>query len=217
MCRQRVSRERRLLHQCNRQPPACQQRRKRRASAPRAHHDNVEFPTHWILPYLIGIAATTPERCKVVSWRPILTEQDITVSCNTSNGTPVDTKFTLTYARDGNVLGEPVCCFPDGNPTAYAWADQPTAASYTPNPLYQFTGFAQQITISRLATGSYAVQGLDFLNDGNVQVTAYGNNSAQCKVNFWSPAAGIRVLCFRSGSPIDTRFDVSFVGPFTVG
>jgi hypothetical protein len=96
-------------------------------------------------------------------------------------------------------------------------ADQPTAASYTPNPLYQFTGSAQPITISHLAQGSYAVHVPDFLNDGNVQVTAYGNNSAQCKVNFWTPAAGIRVLCFRSGNPIDTRFDVSFVGPFLIG
>jgi len=107
-----------------------------------------------------------PERCKVVSWGPNGTEQDIRVLCNTSNGTPVDTKFTLTYVRDGKVLGDSICCQPDGNPTAYAWADRPTAASYTPNPLYQFTGFAQQITISRLATGSYAVQGLDSRGPG---------------------------------------------------
>jgi hypothetical protein len=40
--------------------PACQQRRQRRASAPRAHHDNVEFTTHWVLPYLMRTAATTP-------------------------------------------------------------------------------------------------------------------------------------------------------------
>jgi hypothetical protein len=158
-----------------------------------------------------------PERCKVVSWGPIGTEQDIKVLCNTRNGTPVDTRFTLTYVRNGNVLGEPVCCQPDGNPTDYAWANQPTAASYTPSPLYQFSIPAQQITISRLTTGSYAVHVPDTLNNGNVQVTAYGSNSAQCKVNFWTPAAGIRVLCFRSGSPIDTRFDVSFVGPFVIG
>ena len=161
-----------------------------------------------------------PERCKVVSWGPNGTEQDIRVLCNTRNGTPVDTKFTLTYVRDGNVLGAPVCCHPNGNRTDYAWADQPkptAPGSYTPNLLYQFNGSAQQITISRLATGSYAVHVPDSLDSGNVQVTAYGNNSAQCKVNFWTPAAGIRVLCFRSGSPIDTRFDVSFVGPFLIG
>jgi hypothetical protein len=158
------------------------------------------------------------ERCKVVSWAPRGTEQDIQVLCNTHNGTPVDTKFTLTYVRNGNVLGEPVCCEPDGNPTDYALADQPTAASYTPNLLYQFDGASQQITISRLATGSYAVHvPPDFLDSGNVQVTAFGNNSAQCKVDFWTPTAGIHVLCFRSGLPIDSRFDVSFVGPFVIG
>jgi hypothetical protein len=49
------------------------------------------------------------------------------------------------------------------------------------------------------------------------QVTAYGNNSAQCKVERWTPAVGIHVLCFRSGRPFDTRFDVSFAGPFLIG
>jgi hypothetical protein len=48
-------------------------------------------------------------------------------------------------------------------------------------------------------------------------VTAYGNNSAQCKVERWTPAVGIHVLCFRSGRPFDTRFDVSFAGPFLIG
>ena len=160
-----------------------------------------------------------PERCKVVSWGPNGTEQDIRVLCNTRNGTPVDTRFTLTYVRNGNVLGEPVCCQPDGNPTDYAWANQPNAASYTPSPLYQFSIPAGQITISRLATGSYAVHVPDTLNNGNVQVTAYGGSgSAQCKVNSWTPATGIRALCFSTtGSPIDSLFDVSFVGPFVIG
>jgi len=161
-----------------------------------------------------------PERCKVGSWRPNGTEQDIRVFCRTRNGTPADTRFTLTYVRDGNVLGEPVCCEPDGNPTDYAWANQPSAAApYTPDPLYQFTGSAQQITITHLAKGSYAVHVPDSLNRGNVQITAYGgSNSAQCKVNSWTPATGIRVLCFSTaGSLVDSLFDVSFVGPFVIG
>jgi hypothetical protein len=159
-----------------------------------------------------------PKRCKVGSWGPVGTKQDIRVFCYAPSGNPADSRFTLTYVRDGNVLNEPICCRPDGNPTAYAWADRPSDASYTPEPLYQFTDSAPPITISRLATGSYAVHVPDDLSSGNVQVTAYGRGSAQCKVNFWTPAAGIRVLCFSTtGSPVDTRFDVSFVGPFLIG
>jgi len=159
-----------------------------------------------------------PERCKVGSWGPGGTEQTIRVFCYRPTGSPVDTLFTLTYVRNGNILGAPVCCRPDGHHTAYAWANQPGAASYTPAPAYQFADFGRQSTISRLAVGSYAVHPPVALGNGNVQVTAYGDGSAQCKVNFWTPTAGIRVLCFTTaGSPVDTFYDVGFVGPFIVG
>lgn len=158
-----------------------------------------------------------PERCKVGSWGPNGTEQDIRVFCNAPNGGPVDTFFTLTYVRDGNVLGAPVCCRPDGHNTAYAWANQPTTATYRPAPAYQFANFGRAITINRLGVGNYAVHPPVFLGNGNVQVTAYGSGSAQCKVSVWT-SAGIRVLCFTAdGRPADSFYDITFVGPFIVG
>jgi hypothetical protein len=159
-----------------------------------------------------------PERCKVGSWGPNGTEQDIRVFCHTPSGSRADARFTLRYVRNGNLLSQPVCCRPDGSPTAYAWANHPTAASYTPAPRYQFTDSGQRVTITRLATGNYAVHVPDDLSGGNVQVTAYGGSSAHCKVHFWTPGAGIRVLCVSTaGSPVDTFFDVSFVGPYIIG
>jgi hypothetical protein len=159
-----------------------------------------------------------PERCKVGGWGPNGTEQDIRVFCYTPRASRADTRFTLSYVRNGNLLSQPVCCRPDGSPTAYAWASNPTAATYTPAPQYQFTDTAQPVTITRLAPGNYAVHVPDGLSNGNVQVTAYGGDSAYCKVNFWTPAAGIRVLCFSTaGSPVDTFFDVSLVGPYLIG
>jgi hypothetical protein len=161
---------------------------------------------------------TGPERCKVGSWGPVGAEQNIRVRCYGLTGSPVDTRFTLTYVRNGNILGaSPLCCHPDGHPTAYAWANQPTAASYTPAPAYQFADFGQS-TISRLGVGSYAVHPPRSLSNGNVQITAYGDGSAQCKVSSWTSASGIRVLCFTTaGRPVDTFYDVSFVGPFIIG
>ena len=162
---------------------------------------------------------TGPERCKVGSWGPVGAEQTIRVYCNGPSGNRVDTRFTLTYVRNNNILGaSPICCQPDGHPTAYAWANQPTAASYTPALAYQFADFLQQkVTISRSGVGSYVVRPPVPLGAGNVQVTAYGSDSAQCKVSNWS-AGGIRVLCFTTaGKPIDTFYDLSFVGPYIIG
>jgi len=157
-------------------------------------------------------------RCKVGGWGPHGTEQDIGVFCHTPGGNPVNSKFMLTYVRNGNILGQLVGFHPDGHPTAYAWANLPRAASYTPDSLRQFTDSGQPITINRLAKGSYAVYVPGGVSSGNVQVTAYGSGPTHCKVNFWTPAAGIRVLCFGAdGSHVDTRFAVSFVGPFIIG
>jgi hypothetical protein len=157
------------------------------------------------------------ERCKTSGWGASGTDQSIGVRCFTAAGAAVDTYFTLTYVRDGNVLGEPVCCSSDGNPTAYAWASQPTTASYTPVSNYHFPGWAAS-TITRVGTGDYTFKTPINLNSGNVQVTAYGGGSEHCKVMYWNSSEGIRVRCFAAaGSPVDSLFDVSFAGPFVIG
>jgi hypothetical protein len=157
------------------------------------------------------------ERCKTSGWGPSGSDQSIGVRCYTAAGAPVDTYFTLTYVRDGNVLGESVCCSPDGNPTAYVWASQPTTASYNPSGPYHFPGWATS-TITRVGTGDYRFKTSVNLGNGNVQVTAYGGGAEYCKVGYWNASDGIRVLCYTAtGSPADTFFDASFVGPFVIG
>jgi hypothetical protein len=157
------------------------------------------------------------ERCKVAGWGPSGGAQAVSVRCFTAAGAAADTLFTITYVRDGNVLGETVCCGPNGNPTAYAWADQPTAASYAPASAYQFPGWASS-TITRAGTGDYMFKTPVNLGDGNVQVTAYGGGSEYCKVVNWNDVDGVRVHCYTAaGAPVDTFFDVSFVGPYIIG
>ncbi|MBA3488090.1 MAG: hypothetical protein H0T78_00845, partial [Longispora sp.] len=99
---------------------------------------------------------TGSEYCKVTGWGPSGTNQNIGVKCFTTAGAPADAMFTMTYVDRSNILGVGVCCTPDGNPSAYAWANQPSAASYAPSSTYQFAGFdGNQGTITRSAVGTY--------------------------------------------------------------
>jgi hypothetical protein len=93
----------------------------------------------------------------------------------------------------------------------FVWADQSTAASYTPNTYYSFNSSGGVNTIDRLGAGYYrvAMPGLGQPN-GNVQVTSYGPTSNHCKVSSWSPSGTtlfVYVRCFsEAGTAADTRF-----------
>jgi hypothetical protein len=162
------------------------------------------------------------ERCKVTGWGPSGTDQFVGVRCFTTTGALADTFFTLTYVRDTNILGNnPVCCTPDGYPTAYVWAHDPTSASYVPSSLYQFSDFGarDKVTAGRLGTGYYAVHdSYVTFSEGDVQVTAYGYGSEYCHVAYWNPTDGIRVLCYdAAGNPVDTLYDASYTAGFVIG
>jgi hypothetical protein len=52
--------------------------------------------------------------------------------------------------------------------------------------------------------------GAEFLDGGDLQVTAYGGGTAQCKVEFWG-SESVSVRCFTpSGVPIDSQYTVFF-------
>lgn len=103
--------------------------------------------------------------------------------------------------------------------SAYVWADQPTASSYTPNLHYQWNSTGAANTISRVSTGRYTVYlpNLGGLN-GTVLVSAYGGTSNYCKVAGWGPpimgvatTQAVDVRCFTfSGAPADTQYTMSF-------
>jgi hypothetical protein len=96
---------------------------------------------------------------------------------------------------------------------AYAWGDKPTLASYAPLPYYSTNPAGQPITITRRGVGYYDVQwaGVDpeILDEGNVQVTAWGSN-ALCK-GTRSSLGSAQVFCFApNGAPVDSRYTVLF-------
>jgi hypothetical protein len=100
---------------------------------------------------------------------------------------------------------------------AFAWANQPATASYTPDATYSYNYVGGPIQITRLGTGAYSVAFTDFAAlgvGGNVQVTAYGSflgTSNYCKVVSWSLDT-VRVNCFdTAGAAVDSYFTVLYV------
>jgi hypothetical protein len=99
----------------------------------------------------------------------------------------------------------------------YVWADDPTAASYTPDPFYSFnrTGGAIQITKPAGTTGSYLVKfaGLSaFLdNKSTLHVTGHGGFDSYCKpVSPYLVNDAVEVRCFRAstGAAVNEPFTV---------
>jgi hypothetical protein len=106
---------------------------------------------------------------------------------------------------------------------AFLWANQPSAASYTPMLAYQFNSTGAVNTVSRSGVGMYTARLTNLGNawSGHVQVTAYGQGSERCKVSNWSPVGSdilVSVRCLTggtatlpSGFPADAAFTLTYV------
>jgi len=175
---------------------------------------NVSFPNQNISGGTVEVTAygTGSEYCKVVDWGSF----SVDVACFDASGAPVDAQFSLVFAAG----------IPNGTGSAYyAWADQPSASSYTPFTTYQqgILGGVGTIgtpaTITRSDTGSYSVtfpQMGSGIASSNVQITAYGSGSEYCDSAGWSDnnsdgSASASVACFSaSGAPVDTTFAITY-------
>jgi hypothetical protein len=99
---------------------------------------------------------------------------------------------------------------------SYAWANQPSAAEYVPEPLYAYNLSGGRITISRVGIGAYRVRfaglGGRGKGGGHVQVTPYGDNSDMCKVGRWDYGGQdfvVDVRCFgANGAAVDSRYTI---------
>jgi len=156
------------------------------------------------------------EWCTAWNWAASGTSQLVQVHCYTAAGVPANSRFTMAYVVNGNILGEPRCCSPDGNPTAYAFAHNPTASSYVPAPAFRY-GFSPTGLIRRLSVGRYEVD-YDWSSDvGTIHVTAIGQGS-RCKLESWGTTTTAFVRCTNTtGAPMDATYLFHHVGPFVVG
>jgi hypothetical protein len=103
----------------------------------------------------------------------------------------------------------------------FVWANDHDVAPltpYTPAATFQYNSSGRTNTVIHYYPGYYEVRMPGVMGparDGNVQVTAYGNDAAYCKVKRWdrrsSSDASILVTCFdEHGAPADSRFTVLY-------
>ncbi|HTX36333.1 MAG TPA: DUF4214 domain-containing protein [Bryobacteraceae bacterium] len=140
----------------------------------------------------------TAAYCKVQSWMA----GSINVLCFDSGGTAADSQFTVQAISNTN-----------GESIGFALADQPTAATYTPNTAFAYNP-SGTITATRTAAGTYTVlfNGLNGAG-GTVQVTAYGSDNTSCYSNGWNGSSiSAGVICEDpTGTPIDSEFTIAVI------
>ncbi len=95
-----------------------------------------------------------------------------------------------------------------GADIAYAWANRPASAVYTPDANYVFND-DQPVQISRHMLGRYSVAFGRVAGAGaNVQVQLYGADAGYCNAQGWNNGT-VNVLCYdAAGAPADRQFVV---------
>jgi hypothetical protein len=143
---------------------------------------------------------TSKAHCKAYAAIP---GWDVTVyvRCYTPSGAPLDSKFTVLFTLPAAHL-------------AYAFAEQASAAKYNPHAVYASNPADGLIEITRGGTGSYEITwgSVDshIIDEGSMQVMAYGQDGAHCQPNFFAGSM-VSVVCFAAnGTLVDTRFMVLF-------
>jgi hypothetical protein len=92
----------------------------------------------------------------------------------------------------------------------YAWANQPSTASYQAHSVYSWNPAGGGVSIIRQGTGIYGLtwDPQPFNGYGTVQVTAFGGDATQCKVTVLG-IRGAAVRCFApNGVPVDAYYTV---------
>jgi hypothetical protein len=110
----------------------------------------------------------------------------------------------------------------------YAWADQPTAATYTPSPNYAYNARGGAITITRSGVGQYDVHfdALSSFPQGGTETvvaSTYGSSTIQCTPTSWvnlafprKLVAHVECIDMRDGARADSRFTILTVGSITL-
>jgi hypothetical protein len=144
-----------------------------------------------------------------------------TGSWGSSNGTDV---FVNVYCYDfaGNAAAGDFSVFYQSRGTApggwlgFIWADQPSAASYTPNVNWNYNSRGGANTVTRSSAGVYSVTFGSLRGGGNPQVTAYSSTGspAHCEVTGWNrtgTSTTVGVACFNSaGTPTDEYYSLAY-------
>jgi hypothetical protein len=139
--------------------------------------------------------------CKLENWAGT-TNLSVWVRCFGAAGQLVDSRFTALFVTPTEHL-------------AYTIGHQPSAPGYNPLPTFSSNPTGGFIGITRIAVGNYRIKwsGVDpeIFGQGNIQVTAWGSDNTQCKVDTLNGYTYdyADVLCFGpNGVRTDTRYSV---------
>ncbi|MEM6289539.1 MAG: hypothetical protein AAF845_20535, partial [Bacteroidota bacterium] len=140
----------------------------------------------------------------------------VRVRCYDPAGALVDSRYTVLFVANDAVTRD----------AGFAWANNATQESYTPDPSYTANPNGA-VTAFRLGTGSYQMgfSGLGSATPGgNVMVSAYRTAGVHCNVQSWGPPGGgqnntfARVRCYDSdGTLTDARYTLLLTWPARVG
>ena len=151
----------------------------------------------------VNAVGTSNSYCNVFNAQVLIgtTNVAVDVRCfSPVTGAPIDRRFTVLYVVPADHV-------------AYAWADKPTTASYSPLPYFSSNPSGGPITITRSGVGSYRVEWTyadsHILEEGNAQVTAYGSNALCRIITAYGSVAEVKCVS-PAGTPADTRFSVLY-------
>jgi hypothetical protein len=158
----------------------------------------------------VGVASVSAygsagEHCTVTHREPVLSDAVVTVRCFDAAGNLADSQFDVSDVR-------PTAA---SRSFAYLFADQASAASYTPDLQHQFNSSSRVNTITRTATGAYSVLLPGLASPGGtVKVTAHSASGDSCNAASWAGAGAdevVDVRCFdTTGAPVDDRFTLVY-------
>ncbi|MCA8947919.1 MAG: hypothetical protein KDE27_00355 [Planctomycetes bacterium] len=157
----------------------------------------------------------SPSRLQVLGWFASAGDVYVDLQRTDATGTPEDGPYFVTY----NEAAAPIP--PRWGSGAHVWADNPTAAHYTPNASYTDSngtlGPANAETIDRLALGRYRINlpNLAPADSSTALVSPYGT-TAHAAVESWGgdPAGGAAVIVrtySATGAPADGRFLLTYL------
>jgi hypothetical protein len=130
----------------------------------------------------------------------------VTVRCIDTAGAFVDQRFTVTVFASGAPTGASILGF--------AHADQMNSASYTPAAARANNAVGGgAVTAVRVGTGTYRVDfgGLAVADIENVQLMAYGSETAHCVVEAWGTGS-VYLHCYAGAALTDAEYAVMILG-----
>lgn len=163
---------------------------------------------------------TAPLKAAVLHWGDsgvigASTDKIVFIRLTDASGNPVDGRFMLSYHEQAAPID------PEFGSGAHVRANQPTAASYTPNPEYADSNGPlsnADITIARINTGNYRVRlpGVPHGGKSTVQASASPDNGEHAVVSSWADdGAGGTSVTVKTysvlGAPVDAEFTLLYL------